>query len=272
MSQTDDQESERLELSSGALIPFSPADARLTLASASPRRRELLAWLGAEFQVIATAGEEHEHPPPATIVAALPLCPVPLATHPTLLAWRKIIAACAHAPDGVIIGADTIVVLDGDVLGKPRDSDHARGMLRRLSGRRHTVYTGLAVIRLGTEDTRYEKRGAISGRQSPVANLELDLVASDVFVADLTDAEIAEYVATGEPMDKAGAYGIQGLGGRLVRSVVGSYTCVVGLPLVSTHRLLVAAGYTQLIDPADAYLRWLKAQGKEPLPCPPTFP
>jgi septum formation protein len=272
MSQTDDQGSERLELSSGALMPFLPADVRLTLASASPRRRELLAWLGAEFQVIVTAGEEHDHPPPATIIAALPRCPVPLATHPTLLAWRKIIAACADAPDGVIIGADTIVVLGGDVLGKPRDSDQAQAMLRRLSGQRHTVYTGLAVMKLEGEDARQELRGAISHLRSPVSNLQLDLVASDVFVADLTDIEIAEYVATGEPMDKAGAYGIQGLGGRLVRSVVGSYTCVVGLPLISTHRMLVAAGYTQLIDPVDAYLRWLKAQGKEPLPCPPTFP
>jgi septum formation protein len=91
-------------------------------------------------------------------------------------------------------------------------------------------------------------------------------------IADLTDAEIEAYVATGEPMDKAGAYGIQGLGGRLVHSVAGSYTCVVGLPLITIHRLLSEAGYTQLNDPTEAYLRWLDSQGKEPLPCPPTFP
>ena len=91
-------------------------------------------------------------------------------------------------------------------------------------------------------------------------------------IADLTDAEIDAYIATGEPMDKAGAYGIQGLGGRLVRSVAGSYTCVVGLPLVAIHRLLSTAGYTQLTDPTEAYLYWLDSQGKEPLPCPPTFP
>jgi len=260
-------------------MPFAGADTPLILASASPRRRELLACLGARFHAIATAGEEHDYPAPRAVIAALPGCPVPLATHPTLLAWRKAIAACADAPDSVIIGADTIVVLDGDVLGKPRDSGQACAMLHRLSGRMHTVYTGLAVIAPETRDTRYETRDTrheasspVSSLQSLVSNLQLELVASDVFVADLTDAEIADYVATGEPMDKGGAYGIQGLGGRLVHSVVGSYTCVVGLPLVSTYRLLIAAGYTQLIDPSDAYMRWLKAQGKEPLPCPPTFP
>jgi len=279
MSQSDSLESECPKTSSGALIPFSTPNPRLILASASPRRRELLAYLGASFDTIATAGEEHNDPPPRAIIDAMPTCPVPLATHPTVLAWRKVIAACADAPDSVIIGADTIVVLDGDVLGKPRDSDDACAMLRRLSGRRHTVYTGIAVVRHETRDTRHETRDTrhhlqspVSSLQSPVSGLQLDLVASDVVVANLIDAEIADYVATGEPMDKAGAYGIQGLGGRLVRSVAGSYTCVVGLPLVSTHRLLMAAGYTQLIDPSDAYMRWLKAQGKEPLPCPPTFP
>src|SRR5262249_59767127 len=118
----------------------------------------------------------------------------------------------------------------------------------------------------------HKTEAGISRLASGVSQLQLDLVASDVELAELTDAEIADYVATGEPMDKAGAYGIQGLGGRLVRSVAGSYTCVVGLPLVATHRLLAAAGYTQLTDPNEAYLRWLEAQGKEPLPCPPTFP
>ncbi|KPV51595.1 septum formation inhibitor Maf [Kouleothrix aurantiaca] len=229
---------------------------RLVLASASPRRRELLGWLGATFQAIATDGEEQDDAPPAELVAALPPCPVPLATHPTLLAWRKVQAACAEAPDSVIIGADTIVVLDGDVLGKPRDEDHARAMLARLAGRQHTVYTGLVVVRPGPAP-------------EPPA---LALVASDVLIAPVRAETIAAYVATGEPMDKAGAYGIQGLGGQLVVSVSGSYTCVVGLPLVETYALLVQAGISALHEPADAYQRWLHAQGKEPLPCPPTFP
>jgi septum formation protein len=248
---------------------FRPAE--LLLASASPRRRELLGWLGQPFRAVSNDGEERDHPPPPAVVAALPACPVPLATHPTLLAWRKADAACAEAPDSVIIGADTIVVLDGDVLGKPRDTTHARTMLRRLSGRTHTVYTGLAVLGSGIRDWGL---GAThpSRSQYPAPSTQLDLVASDVLIADLSDAQIEAYVATGEPMDKAGAYGIQGLGGRLVRSVAGSYTCVVGLPLVAIHRLLSEAGYTELTDPTEAYMRWLDAQGKEPLPCPPTFP
>jgi septum formation protein len=241
---------------------FRPAE--LLLASASPRRRELLGLLGQPFHAVANDGEERDSPPPAALIAALPACPVPLATHPTLLAWRKADAACADSPDSVIIGADTIVVLDGDVLGKPRDQAHARTILRRLSGRTHTVYTGLAVLGLAV--------GNLPNTQYPLPNTQLDLVASDVVLAELTDAEIDAYVATGEPMDKAGAYGIQGLGGRLVRSVAGSYTCVVGLPLVAIHRLLSIAGYTQLTDPTEAYIRWLESQGKEPLSCPPTFP
>jgi septum formation protein len=223
------------------------------------------------FRIIATAGEEHTDEPPPAVAATLPHCPVPPATHPALLAWRKAQAACAISPHGVIIGADTIVVLGGDVLGKPRDSQQARAMLRRLSGRTHTVYTGLAIIGSAIGDLGLGSRDS-SNSQLLDSNFQLDLVASDVEVSELTDSEIDAYVATGEPMDKAGAYGIQGLGGRLVRGVAGSYTCVVGLPLVATHRLLVAAGYTNLVDPAEAYLHWLEAQGKEPLPCPPTFP
>jgi septum formation protein len=245
---------------------------RLVLASASPRRHELLSLLGVPFRIIATDAEDQDHPPPEAIRAALPPCPVPPAAHPTMLAWRKADAACAEAPDSVIIGADTIVVLDGDVLGKPRDTGHARAMLRRLAGRTHTVYTGLAVIEPETRDWKLKIGDWQANDQSPISNLQLHLEASDVLIAELTDAEIAGYVATGEPMDKAGAYGIQGLGGRLVREVRGSYTCVVGLPLVAAHDLLGAAGFAGLNDPSDAYLRWLQALGKEPLPCPPTFP
>lgn len=229
----------------------SPA---LILASASPRRRELLSFLGVLFRVVVTDGEEQDTPPPPAIVDLLPPFPLARPSHPALLAWRKADAACAEATPGVIIGADTIVVLEGDVLGKPRDPDHARALLRRLSGRTHTVYTGLAVLSV------------------PPGKVQLDMVASEVTILELTDDEIDKYVATGEPLDKAGAYGIQGLGGRLVRKVVGSYTCVVGLPLVQLHRMLVAAGVTGLVDPSVAYRRWLGAQGKEPLTCPPTFP
>lgn len=225
----------------------------LTLASASPRRRELLALLGPAFVVAPNDGEDQDLMPPAAVVAALPPCPLPLRQHPALLAWRKVHTASAALDSGVIIGADTDVVLDGAVLGKPSGPASAAAMLARLAGRAHTVYSGICV--------RHED-GA----------LRFALTTSEVLVAPLTGDEIGAYVATGEPLDKAGAYGIQGLGGRLVRQVTGSYTGVVGLPLQETHSLLREAGVTGLSDPVAAYRRWLSTQGKEPLPCPPTLP
>jgi septum formation protein len=254
-------------------VVVSATSPTLILASASPRRRALLGSLGVSFRCVPTDGEERRTAPPPAIVAALPRAPLPLAAHPALLAWRKAEAACAEAPESVIIGADTIVVLDDDVLGKPRDADHAHVLLRRLSGRTHKVYTGLAVLQKKIGDWGSEMNSAAMGNlQAPISDLQLDLVVSSVTFADLTDAQIAAYVATGEPLDKAGAYGIQGLGGRLVREVIGSYTSVVGLPLVALHRMLAAAGVAGLADPTETYRRWLSAQGKEPLPCPPTFP
>lgn len=230
----------------------------LVLASASPRRRELLGVLGATFRISASDVEEQPIFPPPDLLAVLPPTDLPTETHPSLLAWRKADAACAEAAAGVIIGADTIVVLDGAVLNKPLDTDHARAMLRRLAGRTHTVYTGVAVL-------------SRPGPQVPWA-VQFGLDQSAVTIAALSDAEIAAYVATGEPMDKAGAYGIQGLGGRLVQQVAGSYTNVVGLPLALVSEMLARAGIVELLDPSEAYRRWLSAQGKEPLPCPPTFP
>ena len=224
----------------------------LILASASPRRRELLRFFGVSFTAIATDAEDKDYNDPPAILSVLPSSDTPLKIHPTLLAWRKA-ASCRKPPGSVIIGADTIVVLDGDVLGKPIDQEHARAMLRRLSGRTHTVYTGLAVL---------------CEAHPPL----FDLVTSQVTIADLSERVIVDYVATGEPMDKAGAYGIQGLGGWLVQRVEGSYTNVVGLPLPNLHRLLVVAGLNNLVSPSEAYYSWLNAQGKEPLPCPPTFP
>lgn len=277
-----------MRCSSSILHPssFSPQQdaAALVLASASPRRRELLAHLGAAYQAVATDAEERDDPAPETVIAALPAVAVPLANHPTLLAWRKAHAVSrliasgeppgqgetygrlARRPNRVILGADTIVVLDGEVLNKPRDEAHARAMLARLSGHTHTVYTGLCIIG-GQGD-----RGSDSAFTLHPASFTLTVVASEVEVAPLSAAEIAAYVATGEPMDKAGAYGIQGLGGRLVRAVYGSYTNVVGLPLRQVCALLTAAGVDGLRDPDEAYHGWLKSQGKEPLPCPPTLP
>jgi septum formation protein len=233
-------------------LPRRGAPSPLVLASASPRRRELLAALGASFTAIATDAEEEATAPPAPIAAALPPLPLPAADHPTLLAWRKANAAQAQAPQAVILGADTVVALGAAVLNKPADAAHAQEMLARLSGRIHMVYTGLCVLR---------------GER-----LWLDVVAAEVEFHPLSAATIAAYIATGEPFDKAGAYGVQGHGGALVRAVRGSYTAVVGLPLPATHRLLTAAGVAGLHDPAATYQRWLASQGKEPLPCPPSLP
>jgi septum formation protein len=225
----------------------------LVLASASPRRRELLAWLGVSYTAQANDAEERDDPVPAAVRAALPPFDLSLLDHPSLRAWRKASHAAALTPDSLVLGADTIVVLDGQVLNKPSDAAHARAMLGQLSGRTHTVYTGLCLL-------------------TPSAPAAFELVASQVDIAPLTSEQIAAYVATGEPLDKAGAYGIQGLGGQLVRAVAGSYTAVVGLPLVSVHRLLCTAGLDGLRDPEMAYHAWLASQGKEPLQCPPAFP
>ncbi len=239
---------------------------QLVLASASPRRHELLSWLGVPFTVIVTDAEESDDPAPAEVVTALPSCPLPLREHPTLRAWRKAHAVWSQDQAPVVLGADTTVVLDGDVLGKPDNATHAQAMLARLAGRTHTVYTGICVYNAPPH--------AVGGEASAatVPPLQLHLEASNVTLAPLDVNTIAAYVRTGEPLDKAGAYGIQGLGGQLVRQVEGSYTAVVGLPLPATWHMLSAAGVTGMEDPTAAYRNWLHHQGKEPLPCPPTLP
>ncbi len=214
-----------------------------------------------------TDAEESNDPVPSEIASRLPACPLPLTQHPTLLAWRKAYAIWVqqgHTGNAVVLAADTIVVLHGQVIGKPRDAAHARAMLAQLSGKKHTVYTGLCVY--GTPPDTSHAPSAITGQ------IQLDLVSSDVTIAPLHADDIARYVATGEPLDKAGAYGIQGLGGQLVRQVVGSYTAVVGLPLPATWCMLHSVGISDLQDPTIAYQNWLHCQGKEPLPCPPTLP
>lgn len=251
-----------------APLHASNGSRNLILASASPRRRELLAFLGVPYTVAATDAEERTDPAPAAILAALPPITFAPADHPTLLAWRKASDIAAARSDACVLAADTTVVLDNRVLNKPRDAAHARAMLAELAGRTHTVYTGICVIR-PIDDGRF---GSVPALTTDTWAIWLDLVASEVALTALSAAAIADYVATGEPLDKAGSYGIQGLGGKLVHSVHGSYTNVVGLPLPHTQRLLSAAGISGLADPQAAYTLWLKSQGKEPLPCPPTRP
>lgn len=228
---------------------------RLVLASASPRRRELLSFLEIPFTIVATSAEETDTSSPADIVAALPSCSLPLEHHPSLVAWRKVRAAAQLSDAPVVLGADTTVVLENHILNKPDDEAVAYAMLERLSGQTHQVYTGLCVCNC-----------------RKTASFSFDLVMSEVRFKTLDPDDITAYIATGEPMDKAGAYGIQGFGASLVSSVEGSFTSVVGLPLETTRNLLTAAGISGLRDSTSAYEAWLQSIGKEPMPCPPTLP
>lgn len=185
---------------------------RLILASRSPRRAELLREIGVPFEVIPSEIEEVWPPgTPRDAVTALALAKC------RSVAERLVVPA-------VVLGADTAVVLDGRVLGKPVSPEEARRMLRELRGRQHEVVTGVAVVE------------APAGREAATA------VVTRVLMREYSEAEIGTYVATGEPFDKAGAYAIQGTGGALVARVEGCYTNVVGLPLTTTRRLLEACG------------------------------
>jgi septum formation protein len=148
------------------------------------------------------------------------------------LALGKARAVAARLERGLVLGADTLVVADGEALGKPADRDSARAMLRRLRGRWHEVTTGVAVV------------DAASDRQASVA------VTSRVLMADYPDACLEAYIGSGAPLDKAGGYAIQDLWGRLVVGVIGSYSNVVGLPLPATRQLLAELGAPLSSGPA----------------------
>ena len=203
------------------MSPLSSDSPRLILASASPRRKELLGLLGVPFEVVPSAYEER-----------LP------AIHPEVdrlaahLAGEKARDVAARHPGRLVLGADTIVTLDGRVYGKPAGSTDAARMLRELSGRTHQVVTGVAL--LGRRDGE------------PVIFAE----STDVTFRDLDEREIATYVATEEPMDKAGAYAIQGIGAMLIEGIRGDYTNVVGLPVPRVVRLLLDAGLSILGVPS----------------------
>ena len=184
----------------------------IILASASPRRRELLERIGITgFTVAAPNVDESVHPglSPADMVETLSL--------------RKARAAAeAFGPDGLILAADTVVALDDGVLGKPRDRDDAFAMLSALSGREHRVYTGVTVLRGGRAATEHE--------------------VTAVTFRELSPDEIWGYIATGEPLDKAGAYGIQGVGALLVSGIRGDYSNVMGLPVFRLGQMLRGFG------------------------------
>lgn len=185
-------------------------EVRIVLASQSPRRRELLSLIGIPHEVRPADLDERVLP------GEVP------ADHAERLARAKAEAVAANDRDAAVIGADTIVVLDGDILGKPGDDAEAAAILRRLSGRTHTVFTAVAVVRGGR---------TVSGVESV-----------EVTFRPLTNEQIAAYIATREPMDKAGAYGIQGYGAVIVERVHGDYFAVMGLALGRLVGLLGEVG------------------------------
>ena len=195
----------------------APRQPRVVLASQSPRRRDLLRLIGIPHEVRPADIDETYLP------GELPRA------HAERLAREK--AQRMAAPDVVVIGSDTIVVVDGDVLGKPIDEADAARMLRRLSGRSHVVMTAVSV--------------AWQGR------IASDVEEVDVTFHELSDEEIAAYIRTGEPMDKAGAYGIQGFGATIVARVDGDYFAVMGLALQRLVRLFATLGLRYRFGPVE---------------------
>lgn len=183
----------------------------IILASASPRRQELLSLILCDFRVVPSQFDESKVP--AELIPQ---------EHVVYSARMKARDVAARHPGALVIGADTIVVVDGRILGKPADSSDAARMLDMLSGRAHEVYTGVAVVKGNIERAGVE--------------------CTEVNFADLTDEVIARYVSTGEPLDKAGAYAIQGKGVTLIRSICGCYPNVVGLPLYKLSEILKEFG------------------------------
>lgn len=179
---------------------------KLILASGSPSRKMLLERAGLEFEVLVSGVDEAvpEYFTPAETVECL--------------AERKGEAVFALRPDGIVISADSVIVIDDMILGKPRDDEDAKATLRRLSGRSHEVYTGVC-LRVGEQKEVFHN-------------------ATKLQFYPLTEDEIADYVATGESRGRAGSYGIEGLGVTLVESIVGDYSNIVGLPVAETIRRL----------------------------------
>lgn len=178
----------------------------LILASQSPRRRELLTMAGIDFTCVPSHFEE--------VIPAHANVP----DIPRLLALGKARDVFSSHPEDTVLGSDTIVAYGDTVLGKPKSEEDAFGMLRLLSGKTHYVHTGVAIL-------------SPSGEESFVSSTEVEFY-------ELTDDEIRAYIATGEPMDKAGAYAIQGKGFRFVKAIRGDYYTVMGLPLAETVRRL----------------------------------
>lgn len=229
----------------GPLIPET--DLRIILASSSPRRIELMKNLGLKFEVIPSNIDETVDPSktPAQMVIELAkkkghavYDSVISKSPPELSASPSPTATDAEGKSSggrlMVLSADTTVVLDHRLIGKPTSEDDARQMLRMLSGRVHDVYTGVTLLIKGPTD------------KAPVEFLSFEM--SHVFFRHLTDAEIDSYVATGEPMDKAGSYALQGIGSAFVQRVEGCFTNVIGLPIPLVVSMMRRAGISVLGD------------------------
>lgn len=183
---------------------------RMILASASPRRKELLEQAGVEFEIIPAVGEE-------VITDSLPQQAVL-----DLSAQKAAEVAAKVQGDAIVLGADTVVAFGGRILGKPKDEADAKQMLSMLSGNMHSVYTGVSIV---------VKQ---SGESRPYSFYE----ETEVTMYPLTEEQIISYIRSGEPMDKAGAYGIQGKGAVFIEKIQGDYNNVVGLPIARVFRTL----------------------------------
>ena len=199
-----------------------PLERPLILASASPRRQEIMRSSGMAFEVVTSDAEMGEDAPDDPRQRAL------------INARLKALDVAERHANQLVVGADTVVALGCQALEKPIDAAHATQMLEQLSGRQHQVYTALTIA----------VRQSASGPETAPRVLVEEVVSSSVTFRELTTTDIAAYVASGDPLDKAGAYGIQSGGGSLVLEVLGSYLNIVGLPLAILLHCLSALGWT----------------------------
>ena len=199
------------------MVTFSNPKEPLILASASPRRRELFGFTGIPFEAVSLDVDE--------------ACTGNGETRVAELAYRKAIAAARLYPNRIILAADTLVQVNDEVLGKPENQAEAKEMLKKLSGKWHQVFTGVCLICGEHAQTQVDK--------------------TDVLFSELTQELIDGYVATGEPMDKAGSYAVQGRGGMFVEALNGSYSNVIGLPLALVRKMLETAGINLFKNETD---------------------
>ena len=198
----------------------------LVLASASPRRQELLRNAGISFAVQPADVDETPMPDESARACA------------ERLAREKALTVAKERPQDVVLGADTIVVIEEAMLGKPIDAEGAARMLRMLSGRTHQVITGVCIVR----PPAGKLARARSGTARTAADVKIASEITQVTMSEISEEEIRAYVATGEPMDKAGAYAIQGMASRWIPRIEGDYSNVVGLPVALVYRMLRERG------------------------------